>query len=47
LKASKSIADKESEAVEREARALVEKAAAFALASPWPAPDNVSSQVTA
>jgi len=47
LKASKSITEKESEAVEREARALVEKAAGFALASPWPAPDDVSSQVTA
>jgi pyruvate dehydrogenase E1 component alpha subunit len=47
LKASKSIIEKETEAVEREARALVEKAAAFALASPWPAPDDVSSQVTA
>ena len=47
LKTSKSIIEKETEAVERDARALVEKAAAFALASPWPAPDDVSSQVTA
>jgi pyruvate dehydrogenase E1 component alpha subunit len=46
LKASKSITEKETEAVEREARALVEKAAAFALASPWPAPSEVDSQVT-
>jgi pyruvate dehydrogenase E1 component alpha subunit len=46
LKASKSITKKETEAVEREARALVEKAAAFALASPWPAPTQVDSQVT-
>jgi pyruvate dehydrogenase E1 component alpha subunit len=46
LKASKSITEKETQAVEREARALVEKAAAFALASPWPAAENVDSQVT-
>ncbi len=46
LKASKSITEKETEAVEREARALVEKAAEFALASPWPAPAEVDSQVT-
>jgi pyruvate dehydrogenase E1 component alpha subunit len=46
LKASKSITEKETQAVEREARALVEKAAAFALASPWPAPSEVDSQVT-
>ncbi|MBI2181559.1 MAG: pyruvate dehydrogenase (acetyl-transferring) E1 component subunit alpha, partial [Deltaproteobacteria bacterium] len=47
LKARKLIADKEIESIEGEARALVEKAAEFALASPWPAPDEVSSQVTA
>ncbi len=47
LKVKKVITDKETEAVEGEARALVEKAAEFALASPWPAPDEVSSQVTA
>ena len=46
LKASKSITEKQTQAVEREARALVEKAAAFALASPWPAPAQVDSQVT-
>ena len=46
LKAKKVITDKKTEAVEREARALVEKAAAFALASPWPAPAEVDSQVT-
>jgi pyruvate dehydrogenase E1 component alpha subunit len=46
LKASKSITEKETQAVEHEARALVEKAAAFALASPWPAAENVDSQVT-
>jgi pyruvate dehydrogenase E1 component alpha subunit len=47
LKAKRSITNKEVEAVETEARALVEKAAEFALASPWPAPAEVDSQVTA
>jgi len=47
LKARKLIADKEIESIEGEARALVEKAAAFALASPWPAPAEVDSHVTA
>jgi acetoin:2,6-dichlorophenolindophenol oxidoreductase subunit alpha len=47
LKRRKAISDKEIEAAEREARDLVEKAAEFALASPWPMPDEVDSQVTA
>jgi pyruvate dehydrogenase E1 component alpha subunit len=47
LKARRSITDKEVETVETEARALVEKAAEFALASSWPAPTEVDSQVMA
>ena len=47
LKSRKAVTDKEFEAIEREARALVEKAAEFALSSPWPVGDNVSSQVYA
>ncbi len=43
----KAISRKESDAIELEARDLVQKAADFALASPWPEPDEVSSQVTA
>jgi len=46
LKARKLIADKEIESIEGEARALVEKAAEFALASSVPAPDDLSTQVT-
>ena len=46
LKRKKQISDKETESIEREARELVEKAAEFALASPWPAPVEVASQVT-
>ena len=47
LKRKKAVSDKEIETAERQARDLVEKAAKFALASPWPAPDEVTSQVTA
>jgi TPP-dependent pyruvate/acetoin dehydrogenase alpha subunit len=47
LKRKKAISDKEIESIEREARSLVERAAEFALASPWPAPEEVASQVTA
>jgi pyruvate dehydrogenase E1 component alpha subunit len=47
LKRRKAISDKKIEAVEREARDLVERAAQFALASPWPAGEEVGSQVTA
>ena len=39
--------DKDLEAIEREARDLIEKAAAFALSSPWPEASEVESQVTA
>ena len=46
LKRRKAISDKEIEAIEREARDLVEKAAEFALASPWPASEEVARQVT-
>ena len=46
LKRRKAISDKEIEDVEREARDLVEKAAEFALASPWPASEEVARQVT-
>jgi len=46
LKRRKAISDKEIEVIEREAHDLVEKAAEFALASPWPASDEVTSQVT-
>ena len=47
LKTRKAISHKAVEAIEREARELVEKAAEIALASPWPAPKEVDSQVTA
>jgi TPP-dependent pyruvate/acetoin dehydrogenase alpha subunit len=47
LKRRKKISDKEIEAIEAEARDRVEKAAEFALSSPWPAPEEVDSQVTA
>ena len=39
--------DKDLRAIEHEARGLVEKAAAFALSSPWPEPSAVDTQVTA
>jgi len=47
LKRRKAISDKDIAAVENETRNLIEEAAQFALASPWPAPDEVASQVTA
>ena len=47
LKSKGVVADKDLESIEHEARALVEKAAEFALASPWPAPEEVASLVTA
>jgi TPP-dependent pyruvate/acetoin dehydrogenase alpha subunit len=47
LKRRKALSDKEMESSKREARDLVEKAAEFALASPWPSPEEVASQVTA
>src|SRR3990170_6156083 len=43
LKARKLITDKKIESIEGEARALVEKAADFALASPVPGPDDVAT----
>jgi pyruvate dehydrogenase E1 component alpha subunit len=47
LKNKKLISDKEIDSVEREARERVEKAAEFALTSPWPAQAEVDSHVTA
>jgi acetoin:2,6-dichlorophenolindophenol oxidoreductase subunit alpha len=47
LKRRKVVSDKEIEAIEREARDVVAKAAQFALASPWPASEEVDRQVTA
>src|SRR5687768_946407 len=46
LKSEKAVTDKELEAIEREARRLVEKAAEFALSSPWPGASEVDTQVT-
>lgn len=42
----KIVTEKLLDTIEREARALVEKAAAFALSSPWPRADAVASEVT-
>jgi acetoin:2,6-dichlorophenolindophenol oxidoreductase subunit alpha len=47
LKSKKAITDKKLGAIENQARDLVEKAAEFALSSPWPAPNEVATQVTA
>lgn len=47
LKSKRVVTDKELAAIERDARDRVEKAAEFALSSPWPAPSEVDSQVTA
>jgi TPP-dependent pyruvate/acetoin dehydrogenase alpha subunit len=47
LKSKRVVTDKELAAIERYARDRVEKAAEFALSSPWPAPSEVDSQVTA
>lgn len=47
LKRKKVVSEKEIEAIESEARELVDQAAQFALASPSPAPQEVASQVTA
>jgi pyruvate dehydrogenase E1 component alpha subunit len=46
LKNKKAITDQESASIEREARGLIDKAAEFALSSPWPLPEEVDSQVT-
>jgi pyruvate dehydrogenase E1 component alpha subunit len=45
LKTKKFVTDKELEAVEREARDLVEEAAEFSLSAPWPAASDVDNQV--
>jgi len=47
LKRKQAVTDKELDAIESEARDLVERAVAFALSSPWPAASEVDSQVTA
>jgi acetoin:2,6-dichlorophenolindophenol oxidoreductase subunit alpha len=47
LKNKQAITDAQLEAIEGEARRMVEKAAAFSLLSPWPADDSVISQVYA
>jgi acetoin:2,6-dichlorophenolindophenol oxidoreductase subunit alpha len=47
LKRKRALSDQEIEAIEHEVRDLVEQAARFALASPWPEPEEVASQVTA
>jgi acetoin:2,6-dichlorophenolindophenol oxidoreductase subunit alpha len=46
LKSQKALTDKDLAAMESEAQSLAEKAAEFSLASPWPADDQVASQVT-
>ena len=47
LKSKKVVTDKELEAIESKARALVDKAAEFSLSSPWPADHTVDDQVYA
>ncbi len=47
LRNKKRVNHKQLEAIEREARDLVETAAEFALSSPWPDADEVATQVTA
>jgi TPP-dependent pyruvate/acetoin dehydrogenase alpha subunit len=47
LKSARVLSDSRAGEIEREARERVEKAAEFALASPWPEPEAVDSQVTA
>lgn len=47
LKSKKALTDAQLEAIESEARALADKAAEFSLSSPWPADEEVNSQVTA
>jgi pyruvate dehydrogenase E1 component alpha subunit len=47
LRNKKLVNHKQLEAIEREARDLVETAAEFALSSPWPDADEVATQVTA
>jgi pyruvate dehydrogenase E1 component alpha subunit len=47
LKSKKTITDKGLEAIERETRELVEKAAEFALSSAWPTTNDSDDQVYA
>ena len=47
LKKRKAVTDDNLATIEKDARELVEEAAQFSLASPWPADDQVASQVTA
>lgn len=47
LKRQKVLSNEEASAIENAARDLVEKAAEFALSSPYPAPEEVDRQVTA
>jgi TPP-dependent pyruvate/acetoin dehydrogenase alpha subunit len=47
LTSKKAITDKELDAIETKARALVEKAAEFSLSSPWPTDNEVDTQVYA
>jgi pyruvate dehydrogenase E1 component alpha subunit len=47
LKSQKAITDAQLEAIESEARLLADKGAEFSLSSPWPAAEEVNSQVTA
>ncbi|HEX5606235.1 MAG TPA: thiamine pyrophosphate-dependent dehydrogenase E1 component subunit alpha [Candidatus Binatia bacterium] len=47
LRSKKMITTKQTEAIEAEARAMAEKAAEFALSSPWPAAEEVDSTVYA
>jgi len=47
LKSKKALTDAQLEAIESEARALIEKAAEFSLSSPWPDDDSVDDQVYA
>jgi pyruvate dehydrogenase E1 component alpha subunit len=47
LKSQKAITDERVAAIEREARVLIDKAAEFSLASPWPADSAVDDQVYA
>jgi TPP-dependent pyruvate/acetoin dehydrogenase alpha subunit len=46
LKRRKAVSDQEIAAIESETRNLIEQAARFAIASPWPASEEVESQVT-
>jgi pyruvate dehydrogenase E1 component alpha subunit len=47
LKRRKTITNEKAAEVERHARALVDEAAEFALSSPWPSPEELTTQVTA